>query len=339
MKEIIIKENEAGQRFDKFLKKYLCEASGSFIYKMLRKKNIVLNSKKATGNEKLQKGDSVKLFFADDTLEKFTGSLNQKKKYASVPSVNLQILYEDEHVLFFNKPSGMLSQKAAESDCSAVEYVIQYLLDSQQITEEELRTFRPSVCNRLDRNTSGIITAGKSLAGLQTLSELFKERTLKKYYLCVVKGTLKEKQHISGYLKKDERMNKVTIVKEKAQKDYLPIETEYEPIAWNQELTLLRVHLITGRTHQIRAHLASIGHPLLGDYKYGNSRWNETYQKNYQITDQMLHAYELSFSKMHGTLHKLSERTFTAPVPKKFWRVIKETAWEHGIQEALEVLH
>ncbi len=339
MKEIIIKENEAGQRFDKFLKKYLCEASGSFIYKMLRKKNIVLNSKKATGNEKLQKGDSVKLFFADETLEKFTGASNQKNTYEPVPSVKLQILYEDEHVLFFNKPSGMLSQKAAESDCSAVEYVIQYLLDSQQITTEELRTFRPSVCNRLDRNTSGIITAGKSLAGLQALSELFKERTLRKYYLCIVKGTLKNRQHISGYLKKDERTNKVTVVKEKEKEDFLPIETEYEPLAWNQEVTLLKVHLITGRTHQIRAHLASIGHPLIGDYKYGDGRVNEIYKKNYQIMDQILHAYELSFSKMDGTLQQLSDKTFTAPVPKKFWRVIKETAWEHGTHEALEVLH
>lgn len=339
MREIIIKDNEAGQRFDKFLKKYLSEASGSFIYKMLRKKNIVLNGKKATGNEKLNKGDSVKIFFAEDTLEKFTASVKTETAYKNVPKVKLDIIYEDEHVLFLNKPSGMLSQKAGEKDVSAVEHVIQYLLESEQLTKEELHTFRPSVCNRLDRNTSGLITAGKSLAGLQALSELFKERTLRKYYLCIVKGEIKQKQYICGYLKKDEKTNKVSVVKEKKNEDYIPIETEYEPIARNREVTLLKVHLITGRTHQIRAHLASIGHPLVGDYKYGNRGLNDLYKKKYQITDQLLHAYELQFDEMKQPLEKLSGRTFLAPVPKTFWRIIKETTWEHGIQEALEVQH
>lgn len=339
MREIIIKENEAGQRFDKFLKKYLSEASGSFIYKMLRKKNIVLNGKKATGNEKLNKGDSVKLFFADETLDKFTASKKNEDFGKYLPKVKLDIIYEDEHVLFLNKPSGMLSQKASEKDVSAVEHIIQYLLESGQLTSEELHTFRPSVCNRLDRNTSGIITAGKSLAGLQALSELFKERTLKKYYLCIVKGEIRQKKYICGYLKKDEKTNKVSVVKEKKHEDYIPIETEYEPIAWNKDITLLKVHLITGRTHQIRAHLASIGHPLAGDYKYGNRAFNDLYKKKYQINDQLLHAYELSFPVMKEPLEQLSDKKYIAPVPGKFWRIIKETAWEHGIQEALEVQH
>lgn len=339
MKEIIIKNNEAGQRFDKYLKKYLSEAPGSFIYKMLRKKNIVLNGKKADGSEKLNVGDSVKLFLSDDTLEKFSTSAKNVEKEFHLPEAELDIVYEDENVMFLNKPSGMLSQKAEAKDVSVIEYITDYLLKTKQITRDELKTFHPAVCNRLDRNTSGLITAGKSLAGLQVMSELFKDRTLKKYYLCVVKGKVEKPRHIKGFLKKDEKTNKVEILKSAAGKDVMPIETEYLPIAWNDEMTLLKVHLITGRTHQIRAHLSSTGHPLLGDYKYGSKKWNDVYKKKYKIEDQMLHAYELHMPEMKNPLDNLTNRVFTAKVPGIFWRIIKETTWEHGTQEALEVQH
>ena len=339
MKEIIIKGNEAGQRFDKYLKKYLSEAPGSFIYKMLRKKNIVLNGKKADGSEKLNVGDSVKFFLSDETLEKFSTSAKNVEKEFHLPEAELDIVYEDENVLFLNKPSGMLSQKAEAKDVSVIEYITDYLLKTEQITRDELKTFHPAVCNRLDRNTSGLITAGKSLAGLQVMSELFKDRTLKKYYLCVVKGKVEKPRHIKGFLKKDEKTNKVEILKSAAGKDVMPIETEYLPIAWNDEMTLLKVHLITGRTHQIRAHLSSTGHPLLGDYKYGSKKWNDEYKKKYKIEDQMLHAYELHMPEMKKPLDNLTNRVFTAKVPGIFWRIIKETTWEHGTQEALEVKH
>ena len=339
MKEIIIKSNEAGQRFDKYLKKYLSEAPGSFIYKMLRKKNIVLNGKKADGSEKLSVGDSVKFFLAEDTLEKFSSPVKIVVNEVKLPKVTLDIVYEDDNVLFINKPSGMLSQKAEAKDVSVIEYVTDYLLKTEQITEEELKTFHPAVCNRLDRNTSGLITAGKSLAGLQVMSELFKDRTLKKYYLCIVRGKIEKPKYIKGFLKKDEKTNKVQILKIASGKDVMPIETEYLPIAWNEEMTLLKVHLITGRTHQIRAHLSSVGHPLLGDYKYGNKKWNDIYKKKYKIEDQMLHAYELKLPEMKQPLDNLSKKTFQAKLPEIFWKLVKETAWEHGIQEALEVLH
>ena len=261
MKSITVNKNEAGQRLDKLLGKYLNLAGKGFLYKMMRKKNIVLNGKKCDGSEKLAEGDEIKLFLADETIEKFS-----EVKIQKVKKTKLHIIYEDEHVLLINKPSGMLSQKAKEQDESLVEYLIDYLLDSGKLTKEDLRSFRPSVCNRLDRNTSGLVAAGCSLAGLQKLSAMFKDRSLHKYYLCVVSGSVKEKKRIEGFLKKDEKSNQVTI-SQKELPDSAPICTEYEPLMETESYTLLKVTLITGRTHQIRAHLASIGHPIVGDMK------------------------------------------------------------------------
>ena len=345
MKELEINANEAGQRFDKYLKKYLKEAPDSFLYKMLRKKNIVLNGKKADGREKLAAGDRVKLFLSEETVEKFSGGAPLKKVSAGLSQEELchriapDILYEDSHVLLVNKPSGVLSQKAASGDISMVEYVTAYLLENGQLAEGELRTFRPSVCNRLDRNTSGIIAAGKSLAGLQALSELFRERGMGTYYLCIVRGELEETAYIRGFLKRDMKAHKVRVSEEKEGEDWLPIETEYIPLAQSSRMTLLKVHLITGRTHQIRAHLASEGHPVLGDYKYGDRGFNEVFRKKYAVKDQLLHAYELRMPKLGGALLGLSEKNITAPVPALFWKIIEETSWQHGIREALEVLH
>ncbi|MBQ8803990.1 MAG: RluA family pseudouridine synthase [Tyzzerella sp.] len=314
MQEIIVSANEAGQRFDKLLAKYLNEAPKSFIYKMLRKKNIVLNGKKATGNEKLAVGDSVKLFLADETIEKFS------KISIAHTNKKLDILYEDEHVLLINKPVGMLSQKAEAKDESLVEHIISYMLESGELTEAELRKFKPSICNRLDRNTSGLIVAGKSLVGLQVMGELFKERSIKKYYRCLVSGKVSEKQYIKGYLKKDEATNKVTVSQNEVP-DSLPIETEYEPIWANDFCTLLEVHLITGRTHQIRAHLASQKHPIIGDYKYGNRRINDSFKEKYKLQSQLLHAYRLEMPELAGELENLSNKQFVAPLPSLFEKI------------------
>ena len=290
-----------------------------FFYKMLRKKNITLNGKKATGNEKLEAGDTVKLFLSDETFDKFS-----EQKQAARAVTDLEVLYEDEDILLINKPVGMLSQPDDTGEASMVEYLTGYLLEKGELTEEDLRTFRPSVCNRLDKNTSGIIAAGKSLAGLQELSELFHDRTVHKEYLCIVKGILREKKHIRGYLHKDTKLNKVTIYKQK-QKDAQPIETVYEPLGDNGEVTLLKVGLITGRTHQIRAHLASTGHPLAGDAKYGQETFNRRYKEKYQLKHQLLHAFRLSFpDEMKGRLLKLSGQCFQAPLPEQFERIIKE---------------
>ena len=313
MKEIVINENEAGQRLDKFLGKLLKEAPASFYYKMLRKKNIVLNSKKATGNEKLTAGDSIKLFLSDETFEKFAGKRQTNDLAASVPNIALEIVYEDHDVLAINKPAGMLSQKAKKEDISANEYILQYLLESGTITRESLHTFKPSVCNRLDRNTSGILVAGKTLNGLQQMSKAFRERSMEKYYLAIVAGHISKPRRIEGFLKKDEKNNQVTILSEPSN-DAKPIITEYRPLKLVGQVTLLEVHLITGRSHQIRAHLASIGHPVIGDTKYGNPRLNREFLKNAGVTHQLLHAYRLFLAD--GT-------KIQADAPKEFERALE----------------
>ena len=215
----------------------------------------------------------------------------------------------------------MLSQKAAPEDVSINEIMIGWLLESGQLTKEMLQTFHPSVCNRLDRNTSGLITGGKTLAALQFLSEGFRDRTIHKYYFCIVAGKVTEKVRLHGYLHKDEASNQVTITKEaRHQADY--IETEYEPLAEGKNCTLLKVFLITGRTHQIRAHLASVGHPIIGDYKYGSPEMNMAFKKEYGIKRQLLHAAILKMPECQPPFDNLSGKIFTAPLPKDFVRVM-----------------
>lgn len=322
MQELHVTANEAGQRLDKLLAKFLNQAPKSFLYKMMRKKNIVLNGKKCTGNEKLKQGDSIKLFFSDETIEKFSAGTYVTPKKEKINM--LPIIYEDEQVLLMNKPVGVLSQKAKDSDVSAVEILINYLIETNQLSKEQFRTFHPSICNRLDRNTSGILVAGKTLPALQEMNCFFKERTIAKYYRCLVKGrVIKNEDYIKGYLVKDQKTNKVSITKKKTEEG-VPIETEYCVIQSNDEVSLLEVHLITGKTHQIRAHLASIGHPIIGDYKYGDKQINEMYRQEYGLKSQLLHAYRLEMPSSDGSLAYLNDKKFVAELPDKFIKICKD---------------
>ncbi|MCR5665799.1 MAG: RluA family pseudouridine synthase [Eubacterium sp.] len=316
MKEFTIGPNEAGQRMDKFLVKYLPQASKGFLYKMLRKKNITLNKKKATGQEMLRQNDLIQIFFSDETFAKFSG-----EQVSTYPTASLDIIYEDDDLLVINKPAGMLSQKAGKNDVSANEYLIGYMLETGQLTTQQLTSFHPSVVNRLDRNTSGLLLFGKSLAGLQNYSKALKERSLQKYYLCIVKGELSDKIKLDGFLKKDEKSNKVSIfAKEIAGSKR--ITTEYEPVTIYDGYTLLKVHLITGKPHQIRAHLSHIGHPLLGDVKYhGIAKIELPGHETLPVKRQMLHAYELIFE---------DGRTLTAPLPKDFKQILNKIKKQKG---------
>lgn len=311
----MIGKNEAGQRMDKYLKKYFREAGSGFLYKMLRKKNILLNDKKAEGKEMLGEGDTITLYLAEDTIERFRGTEAKKEQEsAAYPRTHLDILYEDTHFIILNKPAGMLSQKASVKDISLVEYLIGYLLSEQKITQEELRTFHPSVCNRLDRNTSGIVLAGKTLSGLQYFSEMLRDRSMKKYYLCLVKGRVSESRRCRAYLKKDPRNNQVKVY-DAPQEKAAVIETAYEPLWQGREETLLKVELITGKSHQIRSHLASLGHPLAGDPKYGSPGWNQKFKTATGLNRQFLHAWQVEFPVMDGIGGSLSRKTIEAPLP------------------------
>lgn len=308
MKLITVHKQEEGQRLVKLLGAYLKEAPNSFFYKMLRKKNITLNGKKADGTEKLKCGDEIRLFLSDETYEKFAGKVQPKEKF---PMAKLNIVYEDSNVILINKPAGMLSQKSVPSDVSLNEYLLGYLEKSGQWKQEESKAFRPSVCNRLDRNTSGMMICGKSMAGLQQMAALLKDRSLHKYYLCLVKGVMTESQHLEGYLLKDENSNQVKIF-QKETEGAAHIITEYEPLYTDGEATLLKVTLVTGKSHQIRAHLSSIGHPIIGDPKYGDRKVNAFFRETHGIKNQMLHAWKLTFPELAEPLDNLSEKSFEA---------------------------
>ncbi len=332
MREEIIDSNEAGQRLDKYLKKYLHAAQGSFIYKMLRKKNITLNKKKANGTEKLNMGDRIVFFLSDETLIKFHGTYetithtqeaaNYEKAYYLLKK-RFQIIYEDENILLINKSAGVLSQKAKETDVSLNEAMIGYLFTTNVIDTKKLQTFRPSVCNRLDRNTSGLVICGKSLLGLQTMSTLLRERTMHKYYHCIVDGVMTTESHLTGYISKNEITNKVTIYQEKMP-DSTPIITNYKPLKNNNKVTLLEVELVTGKTHQIRAHLASIGYPIIGDYKYGRKGINDIYKEKFLVEHQLLHAYRIEFPELKAACCNLSNQVFYADSPIVFQKIMEE---------------
>ena len=373
MREVIISEREEGQRLDRYLEKYMPDAPKSFFYKMMRKKNIVLNGKKVSGSERIQTGDQIKLFLADETIEGFrlgkkarevdlgaqhlsqakrptngAQHLSQAKRPTNgarqMPQAKrlekgarqgkielqqghydrnlppLQIVYEDAQFLVVNKPVGVLSQKADRNDRSIVEQITDYLADNAADD-----TFRPGICNRLDRNTSGLIVAGKTVRALQDMNKRFKERTICKYYLCVVHGSVSKKQYLKGYLEKDSRTNKVT-VRQQPGPNSVPIATEYLPLQQGmyqgESFTLLQVHLITGKSHQIRAHLASIGHPLVGDVKYSTKRASAFDREQLHQRVQLLHAWQLIFTA-HG-----KEYVWKAELPDNFAQVLRRLGME-----------
>lgn len=322
MQQIFIQKNEAGQRLDKFLHKYMPLAPVSFFYKMLRKKNITLNGKKAEGREKLAEADCICLFLSEETIGAFREKHSSVSEYeeAFCKLRGIQILYEDPNILVMNKPAGILSQKAQPEDLSVNEWLIGYLLSEHQISEKELETYKPSVCNRLDRNTMGLIIGARTLAGSQKMSAFIRERKVRKFYRAFVAGKLEGSDTIQGYLHKDPKENKVYIDRNPLKGD--AIETRYSPLKSYGDKTLLEIELITGKPHQIRAHLSSIGHPILGDPKYGNKAVNEIYKKKYGLRSQLLYACRIEFGREEELFEELRGRIICAPVPEIFTKLM-----------------
>lgn len=370
MRMLRITEQEAGQRLDKLLGKYMPGASRSFLCKMLRKKNIELNHKKAEPGALLSDGDEICLFLSEETIEKFRMQrekakpelLGQMKPVRKV----LSILYEDENVILADKPAGLLSQKAGPGDVSLNELLLQKVMESaaKERTEAEagmktagrqaqegredtgafgLQLFRPSVCNRLDRNTSGIVSFAKTYQAARALSALFSGKgrehqddggyaPLEKYYLCLVKGRFTKPVKCSAWLKKEASSNQARIFQKE-----IPgadrIVTAYEPLLLGADITLLKIQLFTGKSHQIRAHLQSLGYPVLGDPKYGDADQNGRLRRAYGVRRQLLHAWLLVFpAGLGGSLSALSGRRVYAPVPADFEAVLCDNFSEEQLR-------
>lgn len=317
MKEFEITTIEASQNLLRYLCKLLPNAPVSIFYKGFRKKNITLNDKRCSGKEILHAGDMVRIWFSDNTFQKFKSSEDKaSSNKRKIPDFNFadHIIYEDAHIIIVDKPSGILSQSNQSDVLSLNDELVSYC---QELVSD---TFRPSICNRLDRNTSGIVLCGKTIQGLQTLNSILKDRSLHKNYRCVVLGKTEEKVTLKAFLVKNERTNEVHISKDD-QVYSVPIETRYTRLSVLAKestlLSLLDVLLVTGRSHQIRAHLSFTGHPILGDKKYGNKKSLDL-SKTLHIHHQLLHAYSVTFPlDLDGELSYLSGKTFTAPVPWK----------------------
>lgn len=327
MRRMMVGTDEAGQRLDKFLRKYMKDAPAGFFYKMMRKKNITLNDGKCTGSEKLCIGDTLTFFLSEETMEKFgagavRGCDTSAYERAAAKWGTLPVVYEDAHILAVNKPAGILSQKTAPGDLSLNEWLIGYLLKTGYTDAGKLSVCKPSVCNRLDRNTSGLVLCGKSLQGSQFLAQAMKEQTIQKYYRLVVKGRVEQEQMLTSWLSKDTSANRVRIFSRPAP-DTQHIRTQICPLGYgrlpgNLDCTYVEAQLFTGKTHQIRAQLSDMGHPLLGDVKYGDRQANEICKK-FGIKNQLLHACRVVFPQCRQEpFSALGKKTVTAPLPPDF---------------------
>ena len=284
---LTIKKNDAGQRLDKFLTKTYPNLPQSLLYKAIRKKDIRRNGKRCDKADRLEEGDELYLFLPEDTLQ--VAPPTYEFMHASR---QLDVVYEDENILLLNKKVGLLVHPDDREYADTLLFRVQrYLYEKGKYNPDEEQSFAPALVNRIDRNTSGIVIAAKTATALRILNDKLKNREIQKYYLCIVHGKMpKQSDTLEAFLEKNEAQNRVYI-SDTAKAGARTIRTRYTVLEQKNNLSLLEIHLLTGRTHQIRAHLASIGHPLLGDGKYGTNALN----KGTGFNKQALCSYRLKF--------------------------------------------
>lgn len=288
MRTVTVGANDAGQRLDKFLTKFLKTCPQSMIYKCLRKKRIKLNGKKAEGNVKLCEGDVLQMYISDE----FFGEVVSDMSFVKVKP-DLNIVYEDDNIMLIDKKVGMIVHKdESEKFNTLISHIKAYLYQKGEYNPEDEQSFSPALCNRIDRNTGGIVIAAKNAAALRVINEKIKSREIKKYYLCMVQGHIKpEAGTLTAYLQKNETQNRVYI-SDTPKDGYKKCVTKYKTVGATADASYLEIDLITGRTHQIRAQMAHIGHPLAGDGKYGTNEFNKKIGLKYQA----LYSYKTEFA-------------------------------------------
>ena len=288
MRELIIGKNDAGQRLDKFITKTL-DLPMSLLYKSIRLKKIKVNRKRAENNTILNEGDTIQCFLAEEFFEKKADT----HSFASI-NVKLDIVYEDENIMLLNKRPGVSVHEDEDGSTNTlITHIQAYLYQKGEYRPEDEQSFSPALCNRIDRNTGGIVIAAKNAEALRVMNEKIKKREMDKFYLAAVHGIPKpEAATIKGWLIKDDKKNIVRVYDKNPPRGAKEIITKYKVVAKNGDSSLLEVELLTGRTHQIRAHMAFIGHPLIGDGKYGVNKSDRS--KGYKY--QALYSYRLRFS-------------------------------------------
>ena len=309
MKEIIINKNDCGQRLDKFIFKAAPSIPKALLYKYIRLKRIKVNGKRCRNSDILNEKDVVSLYINDEFFEYSKNNLELVKNIINI-SVSPEIVYEDENIIVVYKPEGMDVHRGSEkAKATLIDIIKAYLYRNGEYDPEKENSFSPAVCNRLDRNTTGLVIAAKNAASLREINEFIRERKIIKKYLCICAGIFPANHGIETAYHKKGQHNLVNIRKSMAD-GYKQIVTEYKIMEVKGNFALAEINLITGRTHQIRAHLAFIGAPILGDGKYGNV----TVNKRYGIYRQQLCAYSIEFDiDSDCRLGYLAGKKFFAP--------------------------
>lgn len=321
MIRLLINENEENQRLDKFLKKYLNQAPLSRIYKMIRK-DIKVNGKRVGIDTQLRSGDEIQLYLAEEELLSLR---HERARQISPMKRQFLIAYEDPLMLGVVKPVGLLVHgDQTEKKNTLVNQVTGYLMEQGEYQPGKEKTFTPAAVNRLDRNTSGLVLFGKTSGAVQSLNQMIRERGyLDKYYLTIVWGELNHTLHLKSRMEKDQEKNRIAVLEEGAGEGKL-METIARPLSVRQGFTQVEVELITGRTHQIRAHLADAGYPIIGDEKYGDRSRNKLLAERFGLTSQFLHASRIRFRDALPPVAHLAGLEITAPLPRRLEKIKQE---------------